>query len=157
VGILATSGTVLSGSYPIEINKFYPACKVYQEACPMWVPLIENNEHLSPGAAYFIEKHINHLLAQSNNIDTILLACTHYPLLMDSIKKLVPAGTTILSQGEIVANSLANYLQRHPLMEKSLLKGGQVSFFTTDDAADFDTKGSLFFGKTVKSAHLDLM
>jgi glutamate racemase len=156
VGILATSGTVLSGSYPIEINKFFPDCEVYQEACPMWVPLIENNEHNSPGAAYFIEKHINHLLAQSNNIDTILLACTHYPLLMEAIKKVVPSGTTVLSQGEMVANSLADYLQRHLLMENNLSKGGQVSFFTTDDAADFDTKGSLFYGKPVKSTHIDL-
>ena len=156
VGILATSGTVLSGSYPKEINKLFPDCEVYQEACPMWVPLIENNEHTSPGATYFLEKHINHLLAQSKNIDTILLACTHYPLLMDAIKKLVPYGTTVLSQGEIVANSLANYLQRHSWMEKRLSKGGKVSFFTTDDAADFDAKGSLFYGKPVKSTHLNM-
>jgi len=157
VGILATSGTVLSGSYPIEINKFFPKCEVYQEACPMWVPLIENNEHNSAGAAYFIEKHINHLLAQSNNIDTILLACTHYPLLINIITKLLPPGITILSQGEIVANSLATYLQRHTWMEKSLTKDGQVSFFTTDDAADFDNKGSLFYGKPLTSTHLDLI
>ena len=156
IGILATSGTVQSGSYPIEINKFFPDCEVYQQACPMWVPLIENNEHTSPGAAYFIEKNINHLLAKSTNIDTILLACTHYPLLMDAIKKLVPYGTTVLSQGEIVANSLANYLQRHSRIENSLSKAGKVSFFTTDDAADFDTKGSLFYGKPVKSTHLNM-
>jgi glutamate racemase len=117
VGILGTNGTVISNSYPIEIEKFYPKVKVYQEACPMWVPLVENNEYNSPGADYFIQKNINSLLQQSADIDTILLACTHYPLLMEKIKKAVPAGVTVLSQGQIVADSLAEYLQNHPKME----------------------------------------
>ena len=156
VGILATTGTVQSGSYPIEIKKFYPGINVYQEACPMWVPLVENNEHSSPGADYFIQKHINNLLAQSNNIDTILLACTHYPLLMDKIRQFTPAGVTILPQGEIVAASLQEYLTHHPEIETKCSKNGKFSFFTTDSPRDFDNHATIFFEKPIKSAHLSL-
>lgn len=156
VGILATNGTVISNSYPIEIEKFYPAIKVFQEACPMWVPLVENNEYNSEGADYFIKKNIDHLLLQSGQIDTILLACTHYPLLMGKIKKLVPAGVTVLSQGQIVAESLETYLQKHPEMESRCSKTGSISFFTTDSATDFDDHAGVFYGKPVKSKHLSL-
>ena len=156
VAILATNGTVISNSYPIEIEKFYPDVKVFQEACPMWVPLVENNEYNSPGADYFIQKNINNLLEQSADIDTILLACTHYPLLMDKIKKAVPANVTVLSQGEIVADSLEEYLQKHPEMEQKCSKNGQISFFTTDSPEDFDNHAAIFYGKKVKSKHLSL-
>ncbi len=156
VGILGTTGTIQSKSYLIEIEKFFPGCKVYQEACPMWVPLVENNEHTSPGADYFIEKHLKNLLSQSKDIDTILLACTHYPLLIDKIRQFVPEGTTILSQGEIVADSLADYLNRHPEVTEKCATTGQLSFFTTDAAEDFDAKASIFYGKPVKSTHLAL-
>lgn len=156
VGILATAGTVISQSYPIEIEKFYPQLDVYQEACPMWVPLVENNEYASPGADYFIQKNIHNLLEKSPAIDTILLACTHYPLLMDKIKKAVPDNITVLSQGEIVANSLQNYLEKHPEIEKKCSKHGKISFFTTDSAADFDNHAAVFYGKPVKSTHLAL-
>jgi glutamate racemase len=156
VGILATNGTVISNSYPIEIEKFYPDIKVFQEACPMWVPLVENNEYNSPGADYFIQKNINNLLRQSADIDTVLLACTHYPLLMDKIKKAVPAHVTVLSQGQIVAKSLEEYLQKHPKMEAKCSKNGQVSFFTTDSPEDFDNHAAVFYGKPVKSLHLSL-
>lgn len=156
VGILATNGTVISNSYPIEIEKFYPEVKVFQEACPMWVPLVENNEYTSPGADYFIQKNIDSLLLQSDNIDTILLACTHYPLLMDKIKKAIPAGVSVLSQGEIVAASLAEYLQKHPEMDEKCTKNGQISFFTTDSTEDFDNHAAIFYGKPVKSTHLSL-
>ena len=156
VGILATNGTVISNSYPIEIAKFYPAVKVFQEACPMWVPLVENNEYNAEGADYFIQKNINNLLQQSADIDTILLACTHYPLLMEKIKKVVPANVTVLSQGEIVANSLLGYLQNHPEMEAKCSKNGQNSFFTTDSTEDFDNHAAIFYGEPVKSKHLSL-
>ena len=156
VGILATNGTVISNSYPIEIEKFYPQVKVYQEACPMWVPLVENNEYNSPGADYFIRKNIDNLLGRSGQIDTILLACTHYPLLMEKIKKASPAGMTILSQGEIVASSLADYLNRHPGIDENCSKNGQISFFTTDSTEDFDGHAAIFYGKPVKSTHLAL-
>jgi glutamate racemase len=156
VGILATNGTVISNSYPIEIEKFYPGIKVFQEACPMWVPLVENNEYNSPGADYFINKNIGNLLQQAPHIDTILLACTHYPLLINKIKQAVPENVTILSQGEIVANSLAVYLQKHLEMEEKCSKNGQISFFTTDSPLDFDSHAAVFYGKPVKSKHLSL-
>lgn len=156
VGILGTNGTVQSNSYPVEINKFYPEIKVYQHACPMWVPLIENNEYNSSGADYFVKKDIDGLLAQSKNIDTILLACTHYPLLMEKIRQFTPPGITILTQGKIVANSLKNYLSRHPEMAERCSKNGQLSFFTTDSAEDFDNHAAIFYGKPVKSTHLTL-
>jgi glutamate racemase len=156
VGILGTSGTVQSNSYPIEIAKFYPEIKVYQEACPMWVPLIENNEYQSEAADYFVKKHIDSLLAQSKKIDTILLACTHYPLLMNKIKQFIPQGVQVLSQGKIVADSLNEYLKRHPEMEERCTKNEQLSFFTTDATEDFDSHGANFYGKPVKSRHLAL-
>lgn len=156
VGILGTNGTVQSNSYPIEIHKFYPEIKVFQHACPMWVPLIENNEYNTAGADYFVKKDIEALLTQSKNIDTVLLACTHYPLLIDKIREFVPADITILTQGKIVANSLAAYLVRHPEMDEKCSKNRQRTFFTTDSAEDFDTHAAVFFGKPVKSAHLTL-
>jgi len=156
VGILGTSGTVLSNSYPIEIEKFYPEVTVYQEAAPMWVPLIENNEYHSPGAAYFIKKHINQLLIKDKDIDTILLACTHYPIMIEKIKELVPEGITILTQGKIVAESLQNYLIRHHEIEQKCTKNSSIRFFTTDSADDFNQHATVFFGKPIKSSHFVL-
>lgn len=156
VGILATSGTVLSQSYPIEIAKFFPEVKVFQQACPMWVPLIENNEHHTKGADYFVKKYIHELLEQSPLIDTMLLACTHYPLLLDKIKEYSPADMTILSQGEIVAHSLVDYLHRHPEMARQIRKNSQQSFYTTDATQDFDNHASLFYGTDISSEHVDL-
>jgi glutamate racemase len=156
VGVMGTSGTVNSQSYPIEIEKFFPQIKVYQEACPMWVPLIENNEYNSAGADYFVRQHIDRLMEQSAEIDTILLACTHYPLLMKKISHFIPAGVKILSQGEIVASSLQDYLGRHTEMETRLSPGAEQTFYTTDSAEDFDNHASIFYGRPVRSVHLDL-
>jgi glutamate racemase len=156
VGVLATTGTVLSGSYPIEIAKFFPELKVYQEACPMWVPLVEAGEYDKPGADYFVEKHIRNIFSASANIDTLLLACTHYPLLKNKIEQWVPKGVTLLTQGEVVANSLADYLQRHPELESQCSKNGKRAFYTTDSTEDFDNHASIFFGQAVQSKHLDL-
>jgi glutamate racemase len=156
VGILGTNGTVQSQSYLIEIEKFFPEMQVYQEACPMWVPLIENNEYENEGADYFIKKNVTNLLNQSPKIDTILLACTHYPLIKDKLARFVPGTISIISQGEIVAESLADYLDRHPEMEKRCTKGASVQFFTTDSAEDFDSHASIFYGETVHSAHVEL-
>lgn len=157
VGILGTTGTVVSNSYPIEIAKFFPYIKVYQQACPMWVPLVENNEYNKPGADYFIQQHLNRLFEQSKQIDTLLLACTHYPLLIEKIKAHSPESTTILSQGTIVAESLKVYLQRHPDMEKRCSKNGSRTFFTTDAVTDFDNHASIFFGEKLSSRHLELL
>ncbi|HRI23586.1 MAG TPA: glutamate racemase [Ferruginibacter sp.] len=156
VGILATNGTVISDSYPIEVGKFYPEVHVYQQACPMWVPLVENNEYDSPGADYFIKKNIDELLHRSGNIDTILLACTHYPLLINKIREHTKGHITILSPGEIVATGLEDYLARHPEIEAKCSKNGLISFYTTDSTEDFDSHAANFYGKPVKSAHLSL-
>ena len=156
VGVLGTKGTVLSNSYPIEINKFYPDIQVYQEACPMWVPLVENNEHNSEGADYFVQQNINSLFTKEKNIDTILLACTHYPLLKEKIQQHLPKGVQLLSQGEIVAQSLQDYLERHPEMETRLSHGNNRKFFTTDSTEDFDKQASIFYGKMVQSVQITL-
>ena len=156
VGILATRGTVTSASYVVEIEKFFPELTVFQEACPMWVPLVENGEYANPGADYFVQKHIDQLLSQSVNIDTILLACTHYPLLLDKIQQAVPPGTTILSQGHIVADSLADYLQRHPEIEAHCSKHNRRTFLTTDSTEDFDRQATIFYGHPIQSVQLAL-
>lgn len=156
VGVLATNGTVQSNSYVIEVHKFFPDIEVIQEACPMWVPLVENNEHESHGADYFIRKNIHQLLKQEPLIDTILLACTHYPLLLKKITEYTPVDITILTQGEIVANSLADYLHRHPEMETRLTKNSNRAFYTTDAAADFNKNAVTFYGQDVASMHVDL-
>lgn len=156
VGIMATNGTVSSGSYPIEIHKFWPGLQVFQQACPMWVPLVENNEYNNEGADYFIKKYVDELLRQDADIDTILLACTHYPLLKERIAKVLPANVHLLSQGEIVAASLFDYLQRHPEMESRISKHAQTSFYTTDNTDDFNEKATVFFGKKIDSLHARL-
>lgn len=156
VGILATNGTVQSESYVIEINKQFPDVQVHQEACPMWVPLIENGEHLGHGADFFVKKNIRELLAKDPMMDTVLLACTHYPLMLKKIEEYMPVDVKIVSQGEIVANSLQDYLNRHPEMEQRLSKNGSLNFYTTDSAEDFDKHAAYFFGKTVQSTHLEL-
>jgi glutamate racemase len=154
VGILATRGTVLSESYPIEIAKFFPDLRVYQQACPLWVPLIESNEHDKPGADYFVKEYMDQLLRQSGAIDTVLLACTHYPLLRDKIGRFMPAGSRLVVQGEIVANSLADYLQRHPEIEARCSRHGDRSFFTTDSTEDFDNHARIFYGRELRSSHV---
>ncbi len=156
VGILGTNGTVQSNSYPIEIEKFFPNVKVFQQACPMWVPLIENNEHHSKGADFFVKEYIHQLLHQSPKIDTILLACTHYPLLLQKIKEYSPADTKIVSQGEIVAKGLENYLQRHPEMDALCKKESKLNFYTTDDTETFNKQATIFFEKHIQSKHADL-
>jgi glutamate racemase len=156
VGILATAGTVASNSYVVEIEKFFPDIKVYQQACPMWVPLVENNEYENHGTDFFIKKYIQQLLSQNEAIDTLLLACTHYPLLLDKIKEYSPADMKILTQGEIVAESLKNYLLRHPEMETKCSKNGNRTLYTTDSSEDFDAHASIFFGEPVQSKHVSL-
>lgn len=156
VGILATSGTVSSKSYPIEIEKFYPEINVFQEACPIWVPLIENNEFDNIGADYFIKKHIDNLLEKSNDIDIILLGCTHYPLLHDKIKQFLPQNIELLSQGKIVSKSLKDYLFRHNELESLCSKNGKSAFYTTDSTEIFDQQAEIFYGKKLKSEYLHL-
>ena len=156
IGVLGTTGTIRSNSYPIEIEKFFPEVKVYQQACPMWVPLVENNEHNSEGADYFIKQDINNLLNQNSQIDTILLGCTHYPLLLNKIKQATPNHISVISQDTLVANSLKAYLERHPEIENNCSKNGKKEFLTTDSTEIFNSQASTFFGETVNSSHLHL-
>lgn len=156
IGILGTPGTVQSLSYPIEIAKQYPHIRVFQEACPMWVPLVENNEYQKDGADYFVNRHIDNLLRQNPDIDVMVLACTHYPLLLDKIRKYVPASIRIVSQGNIVAESLADYLRRHPEIDEKLEKNGKRIFQTTDSSEMFDRYASVFFGEEIKSENITL-
>lgn len=156
IGIVGTRGTINSQSYVLEIEKSYPDITVHQQACPMWVPIIENNEQDTPQADIQVEQDIQKLLAQSTEIDTILLGCTHYPLLIDSIKKHVPDDINIVIQGDIVADKLVNYLSRHPQMEARISKNKQIQFFTTDNATVFNEQATHFFGETVHSQQINL-
>jgi len=156
VGVLATIGTVASLSYPMEIAKFFPDVKVYQESCPLWVPLIESNEHLGHGADFFVKKNLHELFVKGENIDVVLLGCTHYPLLKEKIEEYLPIGVKLLSQGEIVAESLGDYLKRHPEMEERCSKNGTRSFYTTDSTEDFDNHATVFFGEAIQSKHVDI-
>lgn len=157
VGVLGTRGTVSSGSYPKEIGNFYPEIAVFQHACPLWVPFIENGDDQDEGIDYYIRHDLEQLFAQSKEIDTVLLACTHYPLLENRIRKFLPdPGIRLLGQGELVAESLTDYLRRHPEMETRISKGGTRRFFTTDSAADFEEHATRFFGETVQAEHVHL-
>lgn len=149
VGIFATVGTIKSESYVMEINKLYPDIHVTGEPCPMWVPLIENNEYDSPGADYFVEKRIGNLLRRDPEIDSIILGCTHYPLLLDKILKYAPRGVRIIPQGAYVANSLKSYLQRHPEMDVRCSKGGQCHYLTTESIDKFQESAQMFLHENV--------
>jgi glutamate racemase len=136
----------------LEIEHFFPDLEVYQQACPLWVPLIENGEHDNPGADYFIREYTDKIMAKSPGIDTLLLACTHYPLIQDKINSFLPSNVKTVAQGDIVASSLVDYLQRHPEMEQRISQNGTQQFYTTtDDTVDFDNNATLFFGAEVKS------
>ena len=155
IGVLGTKGTVQSGSYLLEIQRFFPDIKVYQQACPLWVPLIENGEYDQAGADYFVKLYLDQIMAQSPQIDTILLACTHYPLIQQKIEANLPAHVKVVAQGDIVAKSLVDYLQRHPEIETKLSRNQTKEFFTTtDDTADFDHHASVFFSALVKSTFI---
>jgi len=156
IGILGTEGTVSSRSYVIEIHKFFPELTVSQEACPMWVPLVENGEHDGPGADYFVQKHINHILQADPRIDALILGCTHYPLLLNKIKQYLPAHVNVISQGEIVASSLVDYLQRHPEIECRCEKNGRRTYFTTESPEIFNVTASLFCDQPIHAIHTSL-
>lgn len=153
IGVLGTRGTVNSNSYPLEIAHFFPHVEVYQQSCPMWVPLIENGEHLNSGADFFVKKYLSELFSKSQDIDCILLACTHYPLLLPKIKKHLAPNIKVLSQGEIVAESLVDYLIRHPEIENQLGKNGKRMFFTTGDIHTFQQHAESFLSASIEVKH----
>ena len=156
VGILATAGTINSGSYTLELHKIAPDIVVRGQACPMWVPLVENYEFDSPGADYFVRKRIEGILRLDPEIDTLVLGCTHYPLLMNKIVKYTPPGVRIVPQGEYVAASLGDYLQRHPEMAVRLTTGGHCHYLTTESAEKFRESAALFMHEPVEVEHIDL-
>jgi glutamate racemase len=155
VGVFATPGTVISNSYPIEIQKLFPDIRVFQEACPMWVPLVESNSHKTEGGHYFIRKNIENLLSQSNQIDTIILGCTHYPILSPIIKSYLPSHMKLISQGEIVAEKLIDYLNRHEEVASQISHKSNLIFYTTENVLDFNNKAKLFINMEISSLHIE--
>ena len=156
IGILGTTGTIQSKSYDIEIEKTHPTFKVFSQSCPLWVPLVENLEAHGDGADYFVHKYINELLQQSNDIDSIILGCTHYPILIDKIRKYTPDHINIVEQGTIIADSLADYLNRHHEMDIKCSKNGSCSYLTTEDADKFNSLASIFLNENIDSKHINL-
>lgn len=156
IGILATEGTVRSESYVLEIHKFYPQATVHQQACPLWVPLIESGEGMSIEGEAIIKKDVTKLLQQSPEIDTIILACTHYPIIYSQIRKYVPENIQLIAQGAIIASKLKDYLFRHPELEEKISKNGQLTVLTTEDAAIFDERTQLIFGENYHSKTIHL-
>lgn len=156
IGVMGTNGTVQSHSYEMEVAKLNPDFKVYSQACPMWVPLVENHEAESEGADYFVRKYVDGLLKKGPEIDTIVLACTHYPILYPKIRDAVPEHIKIVTQGEIVARSLADYMKRHPEMECRCSKGGTCRYLTTEDPDKFTDLASIFLQEPVAVRHIDL-
>jgi glutamate racemase len=156
VGILATEGTVKSESFPIEISKFSPETVVYQHACPMWVPLIENGRHLSDGGKFFIQEDVKIMMEKDPKIDVIILACTHFPILKEYIETLVPSYVKVVAQGAIIAEKLEEYLSRHSELEAKCSKNGEINFLTSENALDFDKNASKFLGYTITSEHVKL-
>ena len=156
VGIVATQGTINSESYPLEIHKLFPDIQVTGEACPMWVPLVENNEYDSPGADYFVKKRINNLLRKDPQIDTIILGCTHYPLLLNKILKYTPRNIKIIPQGDYVANSLKKYLKRHTDIELQCTKNGTCRFLTTESPEKFKDSATIFLHTNIEVEKISL-
>jgi len=158
VGIFGTVGTVLSNSYPIELEKWAggKVVQTTQEACPIWVPLVENYEIDSPGTDYFVSKNIKNLLAADPEIDSIILGCTHYPLLMPVIRKFVPEGIQLLEQGKVVSAKLIEYLNNHPEMNAQISKSGCVKYYTTENRTVFDKNAATFIGRNIKSEKIIL-
>ena len=156
VGVLATEGTIKSESYNLEIRKLYPDIEVSGVACPFWVPLVEYNEADSPGADYFVKKRIDQIMRLDTKIDTIILGCTHYPLLMPKILKYLPAGVRVVPQGEYVAESLKAYLERHPQIEQRCAKNGTVNYLTTENPEKFKEQAQIFLHEPVEVENISL-
>jgi len=153
-GLVGTQGTITSKSYPLEIAKLFPDIIVEEEACPMWVPLVENHEYDSPGADYFVQKHLNNILNRDPLIDTLILGCTHYPFLEPKIRQFLPSNVQIVSQGYYVAESLKDYLQRHPEMDAVCSKNGVCEYFTTESPEKFSETASIFLQEKIQAKQL---
>jgi glutamate racemase len=156
VGLVGTTGTIQSQSYPLEIAKLFPDIVVTGEACPMWVPLVENGEYDSDGADYFVKKNLDHLFSVDPAIDTLILGCTHYPLLVNKIQKHLPKHVALVIQGDIVADSLAGYLNRHPEMKQKCSQGGECRFLTTEAEEKFAASASVFMAENINARQIQL-
>lgn len=156
IGVLATAGTIKSESYPLEIHKLFPEIQVSGTACPMWVSLVENNESQDEGADYFIRKYINQLLSKDPQIDTVILGCTHFPILLPKIRQYIPEHISVIAQGEYVAESLKDYLKRHPEMNAKCTKNGNCQFYTTEAEEKFSESASTFLKQQINVKHITL-
>lgn len=156
VGVLGTTGTIQSQTYPLEIKKLYPEVEVFGQECPMFVPLVENSEYDASGADYFVKKYIDALMSQSPDIDTVILGCTHYPILENKIRAALPEGVNLILQGELVAESLKDYLKRHPEMEQRCTKGGERLYLTTDSVEKFENTAKIFMPNRVKANKIQI-
>lgn len=156
IGIIGTQGTIQSESYPLEIHKIYPEITVNAHACPMWVPIVENNEYNKPGADYFVKAGIDDILEKDSLIDTLILGCTHYPLLLKKIEEYTPKHINIISQGKYIAESLKDYLHRHPDMDTLCSKNGNTKYLTTESAAKFKESATIFLNKEVTAERINL-
>jgi glutamate racemase len=157
IGLVGTTGTVQSKSYPLEFKKLYPDITVTDKACPMWVPLVENNEYNGDGADFFVKKYIDELIKKDEQIDTLILGCTHYPLLIEKIKKYLPERVRIVSQGELIAESLENYLSRHENIDAKCTRNGVTKYYTTESVEKFNEAASIFLNKKVEAQHLEVI
>ena len=156
IGVLATAGTIKSESYPLEIHKLFPEIQVSGTACPMWVSLVENNESQDEGADYFIRKYIDQLLSKDPQIDTVILGCTHFPILLPKIRQYIPEHVSVIAQGEYVAESLKDYLKRHPEMDAKCTKNGNCQFYTTEAEEKFSESASTFLKQQINVKHITL-
>ena len=156
IGVLATAGTIKSVSYPLEIHKLFPEIQVSGTACPMWVSLVENNESQDEGADYFIRKYIDQLLSKDPQIDTVILGCTHFPILLPKIRQYIPDHISVIAQGEYVAESLKDYLKRHPEMDAKCTKNGNCQFYTTEAEEKFSESASTFLKQQISVKHITL-
>ena len=156
IGVLATAGTIKSESYPLEIHKLFPEIQVSGTACPMWVSLVENNESQDEGADYFIRKYIDQLLSKDPQIDTVILGCTHFPILLPKIRQYIPDHISVIAQGEYVAESLKDYLKIHPEMDAKCTKNGNCQFYTTEAEEKFSESASTFLKQQISVKHITL-
>ena len=156
IGVFGTPGTIQSQSYNIEIAKLHPHFNIYGNGCPMWVPLVENREADKPGADYFVKQEVDNLFGQQPNIDTVLLACTHYPLLYDKIRQYVPQSAQVIKQGEIIAESLVDYMRRHPEIDARCTRGGSTQYLTTENATKFAEMASIFLNRPISATQIEL-
>ncbi len=156
IGVFATAGTIASESYPIELHKLNPDLKVVGQSCPMWVPLIESGESEGEGADYFVRKYIDQMMSEDKDIDTVILGCTHYPIMIDKIRANMPSGVNVVAQGTLVAKSLKDYLERHPEMAERLDKEASIEYYTTEEPSKFEELASVFLGHKIKAGKVIL-